>query len=249
MRTIWYLSKKVSAACYMYVLAAFFLLMQTGFNLYQTIEGIREFPIILVLFYAIFSSILIDFIVRKRTRYGLKLLLYGIAGFAFFLPYGFNIFTIIAGIIGCFLAFIYYSGVIIATYSRPFTYLFAILLPIVLTITFTVDFTQKKSWSETYADDSYTASFGYFNGKQEIPVHLDKGQVLYITIHINNKNGGGYGWHFLDDNKSYAQVDIINDNQYILTAHQTGTYKIIVTGDRLKGSMHVSWGFHSDHDV
>jgi hypothetical protein len=40
---------------------------------------------------------------------------------------------------------------------------------------------QKVNWNETLEGNTYEVSFSYFNGKKEIPISVEKGQLLVFN--------------------------------------------------------------------
>lgn len=128
-----------------------------------------------------------------------KVVVYILAGFSFFLIQGINVYTVIAGIVGALCALLFYGGTILSHQNRLFKYGFSFVIPLAIMILSTIDFTEKKGWQETRTDSTYEASFGYFNGKHEIPIEVERGETLTFSVSVMNKNGGGHGYHIRTD--------------------------------------------------
>ncbi|MGM9967684.1 MAG: hypothetical protein ACI383_09400, partial [Rummeliibacillus sp.] len=132
-------------------------------------------------------------------------------------------------------------GTVIVNYSKIFTYIFAFFIPIVLSIIMSNDYTVKKNWESIQHENSYAASFTYFNGKYEIPIEAKKGQIVKITQQFHAENDGGHGFHLKDENNRYVGMQEIDEDQFKFEVKKSGVYRAIVTGDKVSGSFYVRW--------
>lgn len=207
--------------------------------------------------YGILASVLIDWLIKKYAlkKVKTKMGLYSIAGFGIFLIFGFIVsiiygeflnleflaYAILAGIVGAVCALIFFLGTVIVNYSKIFTYIFAFFIPIVLSIIMSNDYTVKKNWESIQHENSYAASFTYFNGKYEIPIEAKKGQIVKITQQFHAENDGGHGFHLKDENNRYVGMQEIDEDQFKFEVKKSGVYRAIVTGDKVSGSFYVRW--------
>ncbi|ADC51527.1 hypothetical protein BpOF4_17430 [Alkalihalophilus pseudofirmus OF4] len=246
-------SKLAGAGLLLFILFVILLVFSTGFNLYQLVEELSSPNIwFLIYIYGVLSSIVIDLIVHKLPKLKRKLnvsedtfkaSLYAVAGFGVFQIWGLDPFTIFVGVIGAGSAFIFYLSTRAAEQVKSFRYLFAILIPLFICILLTIDFTSKSGWTEERTDSSYAASFDYLNGRHEIPIHLEEGEVFTVTYEFNNANGAGHGFHIRNDKNQYVGMEHINDDPFLLqlNVEETGTYKVVVTGYKVSGNFTVDW--------
>ncbi|MBM7602337.1 energy-coupling factor transporter transmembrane protein EcfT [Metabacillus crassostreae] len=178
---------------------------------------------------------------QQVNRYLIKLVLYPFFGFAIFLVYGFSVYTLIACFIGVLCAFLFYLGTYFSRKSTLFTYLFSIVIPLSFILLANIDFTEKKQWKEMRTDSSFSASFQYFNGEHEIALTLTEGQSIILSREFVNKNGGGHGFHVKDEHDNLVGMTEIDDHTLKLDVAKSGVYRLVFTGDRIKGSFKVKW--------
>ncbi|TXC92980.1 hypothetical protein FS935_01945 [Metabacillus litoralis] len=171
----------------------------------------------------------------------IKLLLYTFFGFAIFLVYGFSVYTLIAGFIGILCALLFYLGTYISRKSTLFNYLFSIVIPLSFILLANIDFTEKKQWKEMRTDSSFTASFQYFIGEHEVPLTLTEDQSIILSREFGNENGGGHGFLVKDDYDDLVGMTEIDDHTLKLDVAKSGVYRLVVTGDRVKGSFKIKW--------
>ncbi|MEC2072536.1 hypothetical protein [Alkalihalophilus marmarensis] len=246
-------TKLAGAGLLLFILFVILLVFSTGFNLYQLVEELSSPNIWFLLYiYGVLSSIVIDLIVHKIPKLKsklnvsedtLKASLYAVSGFGVFQIWGLDPFTIFAGVIGAGSAFIFYLGTRAAEQVKSFRYLFAILIPLFICILLRIDFTSKSGWTEERTDSSYTASFNYLNGRHEIPIDLEEGQLFTVTYEFNTTNGAGHGFHIRNEKNKYVGMNHISDDPFLLqlNVEEAGTYKVVVTGYRVSGDFSVEW--------
>lgn len=207
--------------------------------------------------YGILASVLIDWLIKKYavTKIKTKIGYYIIAGFGIFLIMGFilNIisgdffnmeflaYAILAGIVGAVCAVTFFLGTVVVNYSKIFTYIFAFLVLIGLCIIMSKDYTVKKNWESIPHENSYAASFTYFNGKYEIPIEAKKGQTIKIIQQFHAENGGGHGFHIKGENNRYVGMQEMDEDQLKFDVKKSGVYRAVVTGDDVSGSFYVQW--------
>lgn len=245
--TLYLVSKLAGAGFALTFIFGFLFLLEP--DLYKFSEMISTKFIWLMLFcYGLLCSVFIDLITGKMkkkyqqvNRLLMKFELYIFFGFAVFLLNGISYFTLIAGLIGALCSLLFYLGTFLSQRSRSFNYLFSIVMPLCFFLLLTIDFTEKKQWNETRTDSSYSASFQYFNGEHEIPLKVTEGQTLILSREFVNENGGGNGFHVLDDHDKLVGMTEINDQTLKLVPTKTGIYKMVVTGDSIKGSFKIIW--------
>lgn len=253
-----YIISKLAAASFLIFFFFLFAFFGADMVMYQTVEGISNKMLwTLVYGYGILASVLIDWLIKKYavTKVKTKIGFYIIAGFSVFLIFGFIVnivsgdyfnlefllYFILAGIVGAFCALIFFLGTVIVNYSKIFTYTFAFLVPIGLCIIIFKDYTVKKNWDSIQHENSYAASFTYFNGKYEIPIEAKKGQTIKITQQFHAENGGGHGFHIKDENNRYVGMQRIAEDQFKFELKKSGVYRAVVTGDEVSGSFYVQW--------
>lgn len=235
---------KLAGAGFTLFLFFTYLFLSSEFDLYKFVESISSGYIWMIIYlYGVFCSSLIDVLEWKIPRINkrIKILLYAAAGYAFFMIFGINVFTLIAGTIGALCSLIFYFGTYLSKRSRNIKFCFAILVPIFFIILMKIDFTEKQKWSEIKSHSSYTATFEYFNGKHEIPIQINKGQTAEISIEYRNRNGGGHGYHVLDQKNKLVGMTEVDEGKMKFTALEKGVYRMVVTGDGLRGSFKVMW--------
>jgi hypothetical protein len=221
-----------------------FILLRSGFDRYEFVESISSGYIWMIIYlYGVFCSLMIDFLEWKipRINKGIKTLLYVAAGFGFFLLNGINVFTLIAGTIGAFCSLLFYFGTYLSDRSKGTKFAFAIFIPVFCIILMNIDFTEKLQWNEVRKDSSFTATFQNFNGKHDIPINVREAQTINILIEFVNQNGGGYGYHVLNQKDKLVGMTEVNEGVMKFTAPDTGIYRVVVKGDDLRGSLKVKW--------
>ncbi|WP_432355600.1 hypothetical protein [Sporosarcina sp. A2] len=223
----------------------------TGFDLYDFTESLSNIMFwSLICGYALMTSVLIDLVSYKWREFTFKtsILLHCIAGYIVFIPFmGINFYSLIAGSVGALCAFIYAFSYYFLVRKKRLAWIFLLVIPLLLCIRI-IDFTAKEGWTEEKTKSSFLAEFERFNGKNEIPISLKKGDRVTTYISFNEKNGGGYGYHFLDNNGELVAMKQLEEayGDYDTSAIQfkakkTGIYRLVLTGDNLKGEMDVKW--------
>lgn len=235
---------KLSGAGFALSLCALNILHSSSYDLYEFSEYL-SYPLLWIIFYVygVICSFVIDLLAFRfpRTIGRLKVVLYVLAGFSLFFIQGINVYTVIAGIVAALCALLFYGGTILSHQNRLFKYGFAFVIPLAIMIISTIDFTEKKGWQETRTDSTYEASFGYFNGKHEIPIEVERGETLTFSVSVLNKNGGGHGYHIRTDGHPRVAMREAGADQLSFRSEEGGTYRIVITGDHLKGSIRVNW--------
>lgn len=221
-----------------------FSLLQNGFDMYDFSESISSRFIWMVIYlYGVICALVIDFLEWKipRIKKGIKILLYVAFGYAFFLYNGFNVITLIAGTIGALCSLIFYFGTNLSDRSKRTKFTCAIMVPLFFIILLNIDFTEKKQWNEVREDSSFTATFKYFDGKHDIPITVEAGQTINISMEFDNRNGGGYGYHVRKQRGKLIGMTEVNEGVMKFTASDTGVYRVVVEGDDLQGRIKVNW--------
>ena len=243
-KTIPYLMIKFAGAGFLLAVNAMYLFVSSKLDLYDFVEDMSHpFFWIIIFGYGITCSLLIDFAMFKfpRAGYKLKLLLYIVAGFGFFII-SWNMYLILfAGIIGALCALIFYGGTWISSRIPAFRYIFSIVMPLGILFLMNVDFTEKEQWVEDKNDTSYTATFTYFNGKHEIPIEAKAGQIVHLSYKFTSTNGGGHGFHVLNEHNRLVGMTRVSDNEVNWEVEDTGVYRAVVTGDDVSGKFKVNW--------
>jgi hypothetical protein len=243
-KAIPYLTTKIASAGFlMFVLSICFILL-TGLDMYEFVEEISNWYIWAILYgYGILCSMFIDLILIKKTKMDsfIRIILYIVAGYAIFLINGMNAFTLIAGTVGALCSIIFYFGTLLSSGYKIIKPAFAVLVPLTLLLLTNVDFTEKEQWVEEKGDNTYSATFDHFNGKHEIPLNLKAGQTITIYHEFHNTNGGGHGFHILNERNHLVGVTEGIDNEVILEVEDAGIYRIVITGDDVKGGFNVAW--------
>lgn len=235
-------SIKLAGAGFALTMFFMYLLFGEKFNLYNFVETISNWWIwAIIFFYGVFSSSIIDRLAEKWPIINsYKIIAYSLAGFLFFFIFGISIFEVIAGVVGAIVAVIFFGGEWLAKHSKMFTTVF-IIMPLFFLVLMQFDFTIKKGWQETRNDKEYTATFKHFNGEHKIPFELEHGDVLTYTLQTNNANGGGYGNSFQSEDSHPMGQTLLDDTTLQVEIEKTGTYNIVLTGDKIAGSFIVTW--------
>ena len=239
-----YLITKLAGAGFLTTVFFSYILINLDFDFYRFSNEISTVSLWLIFYaYAISCSLLIDLLVIKFPRIQVKgkILLYSIAGFGFFLFFGLNVFAIIAGTVGAICALIFYLGIYISRLNKVSKYFFAFIMPLLFIIIAQIDFTVKQNWTQTEGDGAFSAKFSNFNGEYQIPIQAKKGQSIIFSIDINNENGGGHGYHVRSEDDEFYGMEEVEEDIVKISVKETGIYKIIVTGDNLKGEINVNW--------
>ncbi|MCZ2259884.1 hypothetical protein [Sporosarcina sp. G11-34] len=249
-----YILNKLSALGLLVLTMSIYLILVNGFDMYGFTESLSNLKAWgLICGYALVTTVLIDLVRVKWIPFTFKVsvLLHCLAGFIVFLPLmGFNFFALIAGSIGALCALIYAFSSYFLAGKKQFVWIFLLVFPLLLSVRL-IDFTIKEDWNEERTTSSFFAEFERFNGKNEIPIPLKKGNVVTSYLSFDQMNGGGYGYHILDNNGEYVVMKELEEadgaNGYLDTtaiqfqAVKEGIYFIIVTGDELKGKIDVTW--------
>ncbi|PWW07240.1 hypothetical protein DFQ01_102132 [Paenibacillus cellulosilyticus] len=234
-----YLLMKLASAGFTVVFFWFFCLTMTG-DWYQSFGSMQELKIWPIIYlYGISSSLVIDLILKyvSRNREPIKAALYiffGLAYFSYSLKYNSFAAFVFVGAFGVVFALVYYWGTFIFKKMQWHSYIFAFALPIILFVWMNVSAMDRQvNWKETYTQsalNTYEATFDYFNGSKEIPVHVQKGQILRFKIVWDTQgvgNGGATGQHVTKPNGKYAPMEKTSDHQTLVRIEENGTYKIV----------------------
>lgn len=245
-----YVTAKLAAAAAVFLIFAVFA---AGFDLYGISQTVRTALLWPVFFgYAVVFSMVVDLLLGKCPaglgKVLLSLPLYILGGCLPFLLFSFTIYGIIAGSIGSLCALVYYG--IYSMLRRYFFYSIGtvVLLTSVLAVFSTVDFTRSEGWTETRTEKkietrmeaSYQADFAYFHGRKEIPVELRKDQVLRYKVDWVILEGG-YGFHLLDEQSKHVGMIVEGDDYHSEPAEEDAAYRIVLTGDKARGAVQVTW--------
>lgn len=246
-RVVPYLFSKLSGAGIATFLFILFTFLNTGFDMYKTVEDVLELRLLQFFYiYGIACSLVVDLIARfipRMDKLG-KALLYIIAGYAAFMVNGFNSLTLIAGTVGALSALIFYAGTQWSEMKSPLKYVFSIAIPLLIVVVLNIDFTVKNGWTEQRTNTSFEANFTYFNGKHEIPVVVREGETLSYSVKVKNEEQGGYGYSLINEEGDPIGVsEKINGGRkyYVVTVKKTAEYRLVITGNQLHGSIKVSW--------
>ena len=243
-----YIVSKLAALGLLVFLMCSYLLLAAEFDLYEFTEYLANLKIWgLICGFALITTLLIDLIRDRWIEFTFQtsVLLHCLAGFIVFIPFmGMTIFSVIAGLVGSLCAFIYAFSSYLLQRKKKFAWVVLLIFPLLLSVRM-YDFTSKKDWTVEETDSSFSAEFEHFNGQHEILLPLKKGEKVTSSITFNQINGGGYGYHILDTNEEDVEMEELKEAEGTDTiqfhAAQSGVYKIIVTGDDLKGKIDVNW--------
>ncbi|PQZ56631.1 MULTISPECIES: PPC domain-containing protein [Bacillus] len=255
--TFSYILTKLTATFLLLLLISTLLLTTSQQTLYSFLAGLRELlyvPFIpLLALYAIFCSICIDKLNLKTHTRLKRLCLYIFCGYLFFLP--FLIFKeaaliqfLFLGSIGAVCSLFFYLCTVIATKFNWIQYFVpSIMLIIFITINL-IDLakigTSKEQWIETKTENSFEASFQHFSGEHKVPIELKRGDILEFTVESPSENPNGYMRDIrmaseFEEEENYLASN--GPNTYQFAAIKTGTYYIIVSGNKLKGKLKIDW--------
>ena len=244
-KAIPYLTTKLAGAGFLLFVISNYLLLASGIDMYEFVEGISNWLLWIIVFgYGILCSLLIDLFVYKVqiTSYLVRILLYIVAGYGIFFIITINVYImLIAGTIGAICSLIFYVGTYLSFRFKSFKYVFSIVVPIIFIILIGVDFTEKDQWVEVKSETSYTATFDHFNGKHEIPVLAKAGQTLTLSHDFKTTNGGGHGFHVLNEKNKLVGMTEFSEREWELNVQEAGVYRMVVTGDDVKGHFKVTW--------
>jgi hypothetical protein len=243
-KTIAYLISKLAGAGFLVSIFAIYVILVTKLDWFELSDAISSwFFWVMPFVYGIISSMVIDIIKLKLSnkRPLIEIGLYVLFGFIPFLVYMEGIpFTIIAGSIGAVSSLLFLLGLYLTKRSKVLRYVVAFVIPIVLVIMANIDFTTKVNWQEQETPSSYHATFDYFNGKQEIPITAERGQIILFSVEFTSENGGGHGYHVRNRLDNYMGMEETG-NQYAVEVPEDGIYRIVIHGDELKGEVEVNW--------
>lgn len=218
-------------------------------SLFNFVEVASSWQIWAVIFgYGTVCSFLIDSVLNAKQihSHGLRVVFYLVAGFIFFLFLGLNAFTIIAGFVGAICAGVFYIGTIISRELKWFKITFALIVPVFFLVLIQFDFTSKKGWKEVRMEGLYQADFQHFTGKHEIPIELKEGNYISFSVKVQNANDGGHGYRF--ENEQGELVGMTERAEGLeVVIEEAGTYKIVITGDKLAGGITVEWTIKEEH--
>lgn len=238
-----YVSKKLAGAGFSISIFFSIWLLVCGFDWFEWSEQLTGWIIWAIFFgYGPACSILIDVLACKLQGFGrflVKCSLYAAAGFGLFMVKGLTVYSLLAGIIGAVAALTFYYGTFLAAQGRFHPYFCAFALPLIFLLLINIDFTQKTGWTETQTPSGVTVSFDYFHGKHKIPITLKAEQNVAFTIKFKTASGG-YGFHVHDSKNQLVGLQN-HHGSYRFTAVHEGEYKIIITGNRLRGEAEVAW--------
>ncbi len=245
-RFMTYIAAKGFAAGFVFLAFLLYLFAAGDFNLYKTMEAAASLRLWLIFYgYGTACSVLIDILTAKVPGHRTKLavLLYIAAGYAYFIVLAgeVNMFVFIAGTVGAICSLVFYGAASFMRNKPVHSGVFSVMLLLALLYLTNADFTVKKQWSESMTASRYKAKFAYFNGKHEIPVDAAKGRKIIFHIDWSNENGGGTGFHALDERDKLVGMSKQEGDVMEIDVRETGRYRIVVTGDRVKGSFTVQW--------
>lgn len=245
LKAIPYLITKLSGAGFLLFVISFYLLLESGLDMYEFVEGISNWFLWIIVFgYGILCSLFIDLFVFKVpiTSYLVKIILYIVAGYGIFFIITINVYIMfIAGTIGAICSLIFYVGTYLSFSFKSFKYVFSIVVPLTIIILMGVDFTEKEQWDEVISETSYTATFDHFNGKHEIPVLAKAGQTITLSHDFKATNDGGHGFHVINEKNKLVGMTEISEGELKLKVQDVGVYRMVVTGDDVKGEFNVTW--------
>lgn len=247
-----YLLVKLAGSGSLMAIFAFYILMNSRFHPYPLSETLSNASLWGIAFlYAPVCSIGIDGLTRRirgriqgRFRLAAKVALYFLAGYAFFLYQSVSVISIIAGTVGAVCSLMYYAASAYAVHNRMYRFGMSLVLPLLLLAASNMDFSTKKNWAEQRTDSSYTASFDYFKGRQDVPIPAKAGQTITFEVKVDSKNGGGYGYRVAGERGTAFTMSEGGVNQLNIIVNKTGIYRIVLTGDRIQGSVEVKWTIH-----
>lgn len=246
-----YLLNKLAALGILVFTMCIYSLLLTRFDLYEFTEFFSNLTFWgLICGYALMISMLIDLVSYKWKRITIKrsILLHCMAGFIVFIPFmGMNFYLLIAGSICVLCAFIYAFSYYFIVTKKRFTWIFLLVIPLVLCLRW-IDFTIKEDWIEEKTKTSFSAEFKRFNGENEIPISLKREDIVTTYISFDKNNAGGYGYHLLDNNGELVEMreleethDDYDTHAIQFKAKKTGIYRVVLTGDNLRGKIVVKW--------
>ncbi|WP_285767422.1 hypothetical protein [Peribacillus sp. SI8-4] len=249
-----YILKKLAGLGLLVLVMCIYIILGSGFDLYEFSEALSNTKVWgLICGYALVMTVLIDLIRYKWSEVTnhTGILLHCLAGFIVFFPFmGFNLFSLIAGSVGALCGFIYAFSCYFLVKKKHVVWIALLVFPLLLSIRL-FDFTIKERWTEEKTKSSFSAEFERFNGKNEIPLSLKKGDAVTSYISFDQMNEGGYGYHILDDGGKLVEMNELEDthgeygvnetNVIQFHAENTGTYRVIITGHNLKGKIDVKW--------
>lgn len=212
-----YCFEKLTGAGFLLFIMAIYILFLNRFELYDFSKAFQEELLwFFVFIYGVLSSVVINFLTFKiKAGCWLKITFYILAGYAIFLFYGFNVFTMIAGTVDAIAALVFFYGTALPEKSASISLIIAFVIPAGLFILSLIDFTEKQGWSEQREEHMFSARFDYFNGEHAIPVKLEKGELIDITMDFNNVNQGGHGFHVKNEDNNLVGLTEKSDGVLI----------------------------------
>ncbi|KMN42806.1 PPC domain-containing protein [Bacillus paramycoides] len=249
-----YILTKLTAACLLSLLLTSLTLSGgSGLTRYKFLTGLHELlftlSTLVIVSYAILCSVFIDKVKFKNHSTLKKVCLYILCGYLFFLPFLIFketnfLFVLFAGSIGAIFSVFFYLCTLI---TKKFIWI-GYIIPIVILITLItinfVDVTQKEQWTEKRTQNSFEASFQHFSGEHKIPIELKRGDILEFTIESPSENPNAYMGDIKMSSEFQEEENYLasnGPNTYQFAAIKTGTYYIIVSGNKLKGKLKVDW--------
>ena len=129
LKAIPYLTTKLSGAGFLLFVISIYLLLESGRDMYEFVEGISNWFLWIIIFgYGILCSLFIDLFVYKVpfASYLVKILLYIVAGYGIFFIISINVYFIfIAGTIGAICSLIFYVGTYLSFRFKSFNSVFS----------------------------------------------------------------------------------------------------------------------------
>jgi hypothetical protein len=97
---------------------------------------------------------------------------------------------------------------------------------------------------EIQIGNSWEMSYASFSGTKSIPIRLEKGKPIYLTIDMTTKEGK-LEVSFLDNkDKVLYKVDTPKEQvNKLIEIHKDGTYQIQVKGEH-KGGFKINWAVY-----
>lgn len=238
-----YIVTKLAAAGFLLAIFAIYIFITSKFDLFEFSEVISSsFLWWMLVGYSMLCSMLIDLLKHFISSIGvfIEVLLYIIAGFVPFLfmmefPY-----YVIAGIIGAASAIFFLLAIHFFKNKWYYTF-FAFIVPITLLTVANIDFTTKQNWQEIKNESSYIATFDYFNGKHEIPIHAKAGEAIIFSVDFLPRNDGAYGYSIRNEDLGYVGMKEVDEKRRMVTVPEDSTYVIEVRGNDLQGKVIVYW--------
>jgi hypothetical protein len=95
---------------------------------------------------------------------------------------------------------------------------------------------KKINWHESFDENQYEVTFSYFNGKKNIPISVEKGQLIVLN----------YVWDFDDGRIGISIIDPkghdLDTRSKQFKAEQSGLYTVIISGNKAtNGRLELNW--------